>query len=169
GDIILAFDGKNISTMRDLPRIVAEAEIGATVDVQLFRNGDTLTRKVEVARLEDEEVAPAEIPGPAGSSPQTTVVLGLSLADLNDDLRQRFGVPKETAGALITDVDPLSAAAEKGIRPGEIIVEVAQRPVSSAADVEKIVQSEEKAGRNSVLFRLSLAGEIRFVALRLGG
>ncbi|MDP1627015.1 DegQ family serine endoprotease [Parvibaculum sp.] len=169
GDIILAFDGKNISTMRDLPRVVAEAEIGATVDVQLFRNGDTLTRKVEVARLEDEEVAPTEIPGPAGSSPQTTVVLGLALADLNDDLRQRFGVPKETAGALITDVDPLSAAAEKGIRPGEIIVEVAQRPVSSAADVEKIVQSEEKAGRNSVLFRLSLAGEIRFVALRLGG
>lgn len=169
GDIILAFDGKNISTMRDLPRVVAEAEIGATVDVQLFRNGDTLTREVEVARLEDEEVTPAEVPGPAGSSPQKTIVLGLALADLNDDLRERFGVPEGTAGALITDVDPLSAAAEKGIRPGEIVVEVAQRPVSSAADVEKIVQSEEKAGRNSVLFRLSLAGEIRFVALRLGG
>lgn len=169
GDIVLAFDGRTISAMRDLPRVVAEAAIGSTVNIQLFRDGETLTRKIEVARLadEEEEAAP-ETPDEAPQA-KTTVVLGLSLANLNDDLRRRFGVTEETEGVLITDVDPLSAAAEKGVRPGEVIVEVAQRPVGSPEDVERIVQSEEKGGRNSVLLRLSAGGDIRFVALRLGG
>lgn len=169
GDIVLAFDGRNIATMRDLPRVVAEAAIGSSVDVQIFRDGETLTRRIEVARLEDDDEEKLEISKTAPDTPQKTVVLGLGLAELDEDLRRRFGVTEETEGVLVTDVDPLSAAAEKGVRPGDVIVEVAQRKVSSPDDVEKIVLSEEKGGRNSVLLRLSAGGDIRFVALRLGG
>ncbi|MEQ8268280.1 MAG: Do family serine endopeptidase [Parvibaculum sp.] len=169
GDVVLAFDNKVIGAMRDLPRVVAEAAIGSTVDVQLFRGGETITRRIAVAELEDEEEKPVATVVPEPSAPQKTVVLGLELAGLNDDLRRRFGVEPEAEGVLVTDVDPVSAAAEKGVRPGDIIVEVAQRPVSAPGDVEKIVASEEKDGRNSVLFRLLSGGEIRFIALRLGG
>ena len=169
GDIVLAFNGRTINAMRDLPRVVAEADIGATVDVQLFRDGETLTRKIEVGRLEDEEEKVAQSAPKDEPVEKTTVVLGLSLSALNDDLRRRFGVPAETEGVLVTDVDPLGAAIEKGVRPGDVIVEVAQRPVSTPADVERIVMSEEKGGRKSVLLRISAAGDIRFVALRLGG
>ena len=169
GDIVLAFNGRTINAMRDLPRVVAEADIGATVDVQLFRDGETLTRKIEVGRLEDEEDKVAQSAPKDEPVEKTTVVLGLSLSALNDDLRSRFGVPAETEGVLVTDVDPLGAAIEKGVRPGDVIVEVAQRPVSTPADVERIVLSEEKGGRNSVLLRISSGGDIRFVALRLGG
>lgn len=169
GDIVLAFNGRTINAMRDLPRVVAEADIGATVDVQLFRDGETLTRKIEVGRLEDEEEKVAQSAPKDEPVEKTTVVLGLSLSALNDDLRSRFGVPAETEGVLVTDVDPLGAAIEKGVRPGDVIVEVAQRPVSTPADVERIVLSEEKGGRNSVLLRISSGGDIRFVALRLGG
>ena len=169
GDIVLAFDGRTISAMRDLPRVVAEATIGSTVDIQLFRDGETLTRKIEVARLVDEEEATET--GTTDEAPQTkaTVVLGLSLAALNEDLRRRFGVTEETEGVLVTDVDPLSAAAEKGLRPGDVVVEVAQRPVATPEDVERIVLAEEQGGRNSVLLRISSGGDIRFIALRLGG
>lgn len=169
GDIVLAFNGRTINAMRDLPRVVAEADIGATVDVQLFRDGETLTRKIEVGRLEDEEEKVAQSAPKDEPVEKTTVVLGLSLSALNDDLRSRFGVTAETEGVLVTDVDPLGAAIEKGVRPGDVIVEVAQRPVSTPADVERIVLSEEKGGRNSVLLRISSGGDIRFVALRLGG
>lgn len=169
GDIVLAFNGRTINAMRDLPRVVAEADIGSTVDVQLFRDGETLTRKIEVGRLEDEEEKVAQSAPKDEPLEKATVVLGLSLSALNDDLRRRFGVPAETEGVLVTDVDPLGAAIEKGIRPGDVIVEVAQRPVSTPADVERIVLSEEKGGRRSVLLRMSSAGDIRFVALRLGG
>ncbi|MBC7102716.1 MAG: DegQ family serine endoprotease [Parvibaculum sp.] len=169
GDIVLAFNGRTINAMRDLPRVVAETDIGSTVDVQLFRDGETLTRKIEVGRLEDEEEKVAQSAPRDEPVEKATVVLGLSLSALNDDLRARFGVPAETEGVLVTDVDPLGAAVEKGIRSGDVIVEVAQRPVSTPADVERIVLSEEKGGRRSVLLRISSAGDIRFVALRLGG
>jgi serine protease Do len=169
GDIVLAFDGRNIETMRDLPRVVAEATIGSSADVQIFRDGETLTRRIEVARLENEDDETSETSETEPAGPEKTVVLGLGLSELNDDLRRRFGVSDETEGVLVTDVDPLSAAAEKGVRPGDVIVQVAQRAVSSPEDVEAIVLSEEKSGRNSVLLRLSAGGNIRFVALRLGG
>ena len=67
------------------------------------------------------------------------------------------------------DVDPMSSAAEKGVRPGDVIVEVAQRPVATPHDVEAIVTSEEKAGRSSVLLRFVSGGDVRFIAIRLGG
>lgn len=169
GDIVLAFDGQTISAMRDLPRVVAEATIGSTVDIQLFRGGETLTRKIEIERLvdEEEEVASAETDQAPGA--KATVVLGLSLAELDSDLRRRFGVAEDTQGVLVTDVDPLSAAAEKGLRPGDVVAEVAQRAVVTPADVERIVLAEEKGGRSSVLLRLVTGGETRFIALRLGG
>lgn len=169
GDVVLAFDGRNIATMRDLPRVVAEAKIGSTVDMQIFRDGETLTRKITVAQL--EEASAAEAPSPDATEPDVaeTVVLGLGLTSLNDDLRRRFNVAESLAGVLVIEVDPLSAAAERGVRPGDVIVQVAQRAVSSPEDVKRIVESEEKAGRNSVLLRLVAGGETRFVALRLGG
>ena len=116
---------------------------------------------------EEEEVAvaaPEQSPGD-----KATVVLGLSLSALDADLRRRFAVQEGTTGVLVTDVDPLSAAAEKGIRPGDVLVEVAQREVMTPQDVERIVLSEEKSGRNSVLLRILAGGDTRFIALRLGG
>tara|TARA_R110002110_G_scaffold3104_7_gene15906 strand:+ start:24519 stop:25982 length:1464 start_codon:yes stop_codon:yes gene_type:complete len=169
GDIVLAFDGQNIATMRDLPRVVAAARIGSTVDVQLFRDGETLTRKVAVARLDDVEEEAGEKPGEEAPVPARTEVLGLALGDLNADLRRRFGIDEETQGVLVMDVDPMSSAAEKGVRPGDVIVEVAQRPVATPHDVEAIVTSEEKAGRSSVLLRFVSGGDVRFIAIRLGG
>ncbi|MEP5265168.1 MAG: PDZ domain-containing protein [Nitratireductor sp.] len=155
--------------MRDLPRVVAEAAIGSTASIQLFRDGETLTRKIEVARLADEEEKVASVAPDETPQPKATVVLGLSLSELNEDLRRRFGVTEETNGVLVTDVDPLSAAVEKGVRPGDVIVEVAQRAVETPEDVERIVKSEEKGGRSSILLRISAGGDIRFIALRLGG
>lgn len=169
GDVVLAFDGRNIATMRDLPRVVAEAKIGAAVDMQIFRDGETLTRKITVAQLEEESVAEEVAPEPAKPDAAEAVVLGLGLSSLNDDLRRRFNVAESLTGVIVIEVDPLSAAAERGVRPGDVIAQVAQRAVSSPDDVKRIVESEQKVGRNSVLLRLVAEGETRFVALRLGG
>ncbi|PKQ06986.1 MAG: serine protease [Alphaproteobacteria bacterium HGW-Alphaproteobacteria-11] len=169
GDIVLSFDGRNIASMRDLPRIVAETEVGKTVDVEIFRAGRTIGIEVEVARLDETEAETVESPSVDTPAPTRTVVLGLNLAELTAETRQRFNVDATTTGVLVAEVDPLSAAAEKGVRPGDVIVQIAQRDVANPADVERIVGSEESAGRNTVLLRLSSGGDIRFVALRLGG
>ena len=169
GDIVLSFDGRNIGAMRDLPRVVAEAEVGKAADVEIFRDGRTIAVKVDVAQLDESEAEAAPMPQERAPAPAQTVVLGLSLAGLTDEARRGFGIGPEATGVLVADVDPLSAAAEKGVRPGDVIVQVAQRDVATPADVQRIVSSEEKAGRNTVLLRLSSGGDIRFVALRLGG
>jgi serine protease Do len=169
GDVVLAFGGRNIATMRDLPRVVAEAKIGATVDMQVFRDGETLTRRIAVAKLEDEPEEETDAPEAAEPEGAETVVLGLGLSALDDDLRRRFNVGGNLSGVVVIEVDPLSSAAEKGVRVGDVVVQVAQRAVSSPEDVKRIVESEEKAGRNSILLRLLADGETRFVALRLGG
>ncbi|MBX3506014.1 MAG: DegQ family serine endoprotease [Parvibaculum sp.] len=169
GDVVLAFDGRNIATMRDLPRVVAEARIGSTVDMQIFRDGETLTRRIAVAQLADEPEEEPAAPAVAEPENKGPVVLGLGLSALNDDLRRRFNVGENLSGVVVVEVDPLSAAAEKGVREGDVIVQVAQRAVSSPEDVLRIVTSEQKAGRNSVLLRLVAEGETRFVAIRLGG
>ncbi|MDO8839819.1 MAG: DegQ family serine endoprotease [Parvibaculum sp.] len=169
GDVVLSFDGRNIGAMRDLPRVVAETDVGKTVDVEIFRGGRTLGVKVQVARLDESEETPAAVPAETAPGPARTVVLGLSLTALTAETRQGFNVDAQTQGVLVSDVDPASAAAEKGVRPGDVILQVAQRDVATPADVERIVASEEKAGRNTVLLRLSSGGDMRFVALRLGG
>ena len=155
--------------MRDLPRVVAEAEIGSSVEMQIFRDGETLTRRIEVAQLEEEDAEEAAAEDANAPDEAATVVLGLGLAALDEDLRRRFNVDDNLSGVLVVEVDPLSAAAEKGVRPGDVIAQVAQRAVSSPEDVKKTVESEETAGRSSVLLRLVTRGETRFVALRLGG
>jgi len=169
GDVVLSFDGRNIGVMRDLPRVVAETDVGKTVDVEIFRGGRTIGVKVEVARLDESEATPAAVPAETAPGPARTVVLGLSLTALTAETRERFNVDAQTRGVLVSDVDPASAAAEKGVRPGDVILQVAQRDVATPADVERIVASEEKAGRNTLLLRLSSGGDMRFVALRLGG
>ncbi|MEX1153535.1 Do family serine endopeptidase, partial [Parvibaculum sp.] len=149
GDIVLSFDGRNIAAMRDLPRVVAETEVGKTVDVEIFRGERIIGVKVKVARLDESEDAPEERPTTETPAPARTVVLGISLAPLTAEARARFNLEADIEGVLVSDVDPLSAAAEKGVRPGDVIQQVAQRDVATPADVERIVQSEEKAGRST--------------------
>jgi serine protease Do len=129
GDVIVRFDGKTVDTMRDLPRVVAESPVGKAVDVVVIRGGEEVTVKVTLGRLEDsEQVASAETGGDDGEAdlPATLEILGMTLAELDDEGREQFGIADTVEGVVITEVDPDSAAAEKRIEPGDVIVEIAQ-------------------------------------------
>lgn len=166
GDVIVEFDGKDVPEMRDLPRIVAETEIGATVSVEVIREGKPKSFRVAVGRLEDAEAEQVAEAGEAGED-EKTETLGLALSKLSGSLRERFSIGDDVEGVVITDVDPVSAAAEKGIRPGDVLVEVAQKKVGTPADVAELVTAEKKSGRKSVLLLLSRGGDLRFVAVRM--
>jgi serine protease Do len=98
--------------------------------------------------------------------PVTQKALGLDLASLSKDLRSRYKIKDSVKGVIITNVDTPSDAAEKRLSAGEVIVEVAQEAVSSAADVKKRVDQLKKDGKKSILLLVSNAdGELRFVAL----
>ena len=170
GDVIVKFDGHEIKEMRDLPRVVADTPVGKDVQVTVIRKGKEETKTVKLGRLEDGEKKPALVKN-EGTPEEKSVVkktLGLDLSNLTNDLRKRYKIKDSVKGAVITAVEDGSAAAEKRLAPGEIIVEVAQEPVSSAADVQKKVDQLKKDGRKSALLLIANAeGEVRFVALSL--
>ncbi|WP_051231784.1 DegQ family serine endoprotease [Kaistia adipata] len=171
GDVILSFDGKPITEMRDLPRLVADSNIDKQVDVVVIRKGKEMTLKVKVGRLTEaaekaEDKASQEPVEPP--KPVVTELLGLTLSELTPELRGQFSIAPEVKGVVITQIAAGSAAAEKGITVGEVVVEVSQEPVALPEDVTKRVEALKKDGRRSALFLIAnKAGELRFVPLKL--
>jgi serine protease Do len=171
GDVIVSFDGRDVPEMDDLPRMVADTSIGKAVDVVVLRKGERQTIKVELGRLEDGETVAATTPGGTPAEPAVaTAVLGLKLSELTPALKEQFKLADTVKGVVVTEVDPASAAAEKRIQAGDVIVEVAQEAITTPADVAAKVDALKKDGRKSALFLLSNAtGEVRFVAVRIDG
>jgi serine protease Do len=171
-DVIVAFDGQPIDNMRSLPRAVAATAIGKSVDVELLRKGETMNFSVVVGRLpedeEGEEVAKSD-DGPAPKPEHQRELLGLSLAPLTDELRDRYGIGQSIEGVVVVEVKPDSPAAQKEVKPGDVIVEVTQEKVKRPQDVEARLLAVRKSGRRSVLLLLSDGkGELRFVAVPTG-
>jgi serine protease Do len=174
GDVVKSFDGKKIVEMRDLPRMVAESPVGKAVDLVIVRKGKEQTVKVTLGRLEDGEQQMASKDNPGGDTkapevkPVDTKVLGMKLAELNDESRKKFEIAAEIKGVVIAEVDPNSAAAEKQIAVGEVITEVAQEAVAKPEDVARKIEALKKEGRkNALLMVASKTGELKFVTVRI--
>ncbi len=172
GDVIVRFDNKDIKEMRDLPRVVADTPVGKDVEVVILRQGKEERKTVKLGRLEDGEKQAALASKRNGGAPEEKSVvqqtLGLNLANLTSELRRRYKIKDSVNGVVITGVDANSAAAEKRLNAGDVIVEVAQEAVGSAADVQKRIDQLKKDGRKSALLLVANAeGDLRFVALTL--
>ena len=171
GDVIVGFNGQPIDEMRELPRLVANTPIGREVDVTVIRKGEEMTLRVTLGRLEEGErmAAAAEEENAATEAPKPVEkVLGLSLAELQDEARAQFSIAPDVNGVVVTAVDPDSPAAEKRIQAGDTIVEVAQEPVATPDDVAAQVTKLKESGRKSALMLIANpAGELRFVAVRV--
>ncbi len=170
GDVILSFDGREIENTRDLVRMVGDAEVGKAARLVVWRDGKTVTLKVVLGRREEAEAAQngarnggAEDGGKA--APAEKQILGLTLSEITDGIREEMGLGPDAGGLLIKAVDESSPAFEKGLRPGDLIAEVAQQKIETIRDFEKRIEEVRDAGRKSVLLLVRRAGEPRFVAL----
>ena len=169
GDVILEFDGKVVSEMRKLPRIVAETDISKPVQVKIWRDSKTMTVPVTVGELDEEESVVASRSGGEKQDPgkQSFEFLGLTLSKTTPRLIDRFKLGKNTKGVVVTDVENGGAAAEKGIQPGDVVVEVSQDEVTSPDQVAEKIKQARESGRKSVLLLLEGQGGLRFIALRI--
>ncbi len=164
GDVIIAFNGEEVDDTRKLVRLVASAEVGAKVPVTVWRDGRTVDLTVKLGRREEAEPMIAKRQGaPEKAEPKS--VLGLTVAPLDDAVREKLGFDADQKGLVIVDVDPASRAAEKGLRAGDVIVEAGQEEVATIADLERAVKKAREAGRKSVLLLVRRDGRPRFVAL----
>jgi serine protease Do len=169
GDIILKFDGQDVKEMHNLPRIVADAEVGKDVPVVLWRDGKELTIQTVLAeRPADVQLAAVDATKPADATKPTDISgLGLKVASVSQDLKDKFQLQDGQKGVVITDVTPNTPAADRGLKAGDVIVEVQQGPIASPGDVQKQVDAARKADRKFVLMLIQREGGMQYIPLSL--
>jgi len=167
GDVILSFDGADVADTRGLVRRVGNTEVGKTVRMVVFREGETRTLRVTLGRREEAEGAvPAAMEGPEAT--QEGEVLGMTVSPVTPELAARFGLDAGASGLVVAAIEADSAAFEKGMREGDLITEAGQAAVASVADLEAQIEAARAAGRRSLLLLIRRGDDPRFVALALG-
>jgi serine protease Do len=166
GDVILNFDGREVEDTRGLVRAVGNAAVGKAVGVIVFRDGSTQTLEVVLGRREDAERSRVV---PAVAKPDTSdeKAMGMRLTALSEEVRAQLGLDASIKGVAVLTVDEGSDAFTKGMRSGDLISEVGQKPVSAPNEVAEALKAAKEAGRKSVLLLVRRDGAPRFVALSL--
>ncbi|HEV7265337.1 MAG TPA: DegQ family serine endoprotease [Falsiroseomonas sp.] len=168
GDVILRFNGREVREMRNLPRIVADTTVGDRVQVVVWRDGREQTVEITVAELPGEQQQAAVQPTQPAQPQQTELSgLGLRVAPITPEQRERFSLRADSRGVVITEVSPDSPAAERELRPGDVIVEVQQERVASPTEVQERLERLRRQGRATALLLIEGPQGQRWVPLRL--
>jgi serine protease Do len=168
GDIILTFNGQPLKEMRTLPRVVAETPIDKQVPVDVWRGGKKLTLQVVVAEMPDDTKTAAAAAAPHKPPVNPSVdfsAFGMKLAPLTDATRAKYKIDAGQKGIVITDVAPEGTAADHGLKPGDVVVEVQQAAVASPADMQHTIEVARQGGRKTVLLLVQGSDGLRWVPL----
>jgi serine protease Do len=159
GDVIIRINGLPVTDSNSLSLTVSGEAPGTKVSFDILRDG----KEVKVDATTGERPGTPRGPNDAlAANDDQGVLNGVAVDDLNSDTRQQFNLPPRIRGALITNVDPESAAARAGISAGDIILEINRQPVESAQDAVKL---SEKAESKKTLLRLWSRGSTLFVVV----
>ena len=149
GDIILEFDGKKIDTMRTLPKVVASTAVGKSVQLKIWRNKKSITKRLVLGRLESSEEF-KEKKTKTVKKEKEIESLKITVRDVTkDDITSRR-LRKNTSGAVILDISSRSPLVNL-LSINDIIIEVQKKPVKNSIDLDKIVESIFKKGEKTLL------------------
>jgi len=162
GDVIQQLDGKPVAKTNDLPRMVGGTPAGKTVHLAVLRQGKSLEVDATVGHLDESKVASAD--GSDGRSSDAPK-LGLALAEINPDMRDRLHLGKDTTGAVITHVKRGSPADGAGLEGGDVIERVDGQPVKGPDDAKALLATAEKAPTKPILLLVNRHGAQSFIAL----
>jgi serine protease Do len=174
GDVIVSFDGKPVTKVRDLTRLVANAGNDEKVRIEVLRAGATTALTARIEKMDSERAQLAFAPPEerarqeAEEAGREADQLGLSLAPLDEDARMQLGLDDEVRGAVVVNVEPDSSAAEQGLMPGDLIEMVGQQSVEDPQQVVDAVAQAAQEKRKGVLLLVRRGADKRFVTLNLG-
>jgi serine protease Do len=168
GDLVLAVNGEKIAKVGDLSRNIAVLRPGSEAELTLMRGGAEKNITVTLGKRPTAEKLASARGSEGGGVDGGNAALGMRLATVNDQVRQAYGIGESVGGAVIIDLQSDSPAAEKGLKPGDVIVSVAGAPVRTANDAASRIEQARKSGKRSVLMLVASGGGQRFVALPLG-
>ena len=156
GDAIISVNGDEVADARDLARHIANITPGETATLGIWRDGKQTDIKVKIAAMpKDENKSDGKVvPNGESGSSETLDDYGLTVTPSEDG-----------PGLVVTNIDPDSDAAEKGIRPGDVIMSVNNRQVKKVSEFVDAIKEAKKSGRTAVLLQVESNGQNRFVAL----
>jgi serine protease Do len=131
GDVIVAYQGKEITSSHDLPIRVAETPVGTRAELKVLREAQEKTITAEIGELKDKEIA--------AEAASSTSRLGLHVDKITPEVAERLGIPQHTKGVVVTSIDPGSPADNAEIRPGDIIREVDRKSVTTPEAFDKVI------------------------------
>ena len=169
GDVILDFNGSEVTEMRKLPRLVAETKVNSKSNVTIWRNEKKKSLKIVIAEMKEEEKEVKESKEKTDSEMLKSDYfeqLGITLSSITQDVRMRQNIPENVSGLLVTKVEQNTDAEIKGIRPGDIIQQINQVSINDINAFRKIISSL-KGSKKGVLLLVNRQGNINFVALKL--
>ena len=168
GDIILEFNGTKINEMKELPKIVAQTEVGKTVDVKVWRNKKEITKKIKLGRLETSEDFKEEKKEATPETPEILEIKSLKIIArlLNKkDIEQRK-LPNQTTGLVITNIGKNSPV--ELLNVGDIIVEAQKKKIRSIKDLEDIVNKVLKSNQKTILIVIyNNQNQRRYIGVKL--
>jgi len=149
GDIILEFDGKEVDTMRTLPKLVAQTKVGKRVILKIWRNQKLISKRVLLGRLESSEQFKAETKTKPDTSKYIKVeTLKISIRDLNkDDISDRK-LPKNTSGVVVTEISAGSPLMFVSVN--DIIVELQKKKVRNSNQFSDLVKEIINQGKKTL-------------------
>jgi serine protease Do len=149
GDIILEFNGQPIAESRHLQLKVAQTAPGTTVRLKLFRDGQPREVSVTLGELPTEQQRASE------DNERDSTLDGVSVDEMTPHIARQLGLPAQTTGVVVVEVEPGSAAADAGLQRGDVIQAVNRRPVTNANEFERAIR---QAGNDSVLLLINRGG-----------
>jgi len=158
GDVVLEVNGEEVEQSRNLPRLIGRVAPGSSAELTIMRDGEQRDVEVTIGDWPDADEPTQARSGETDAQAR----LGIAMAELEDGQRQRLGIDN---GVLVRDVEPGGAAAEAGVRPGDVIVSIDHHAVKSADQLREVVESLPTD--RAVPLRLYRDGRSLFVAVRL--
>ncbi len=178
GDVVVAANGHPVTSANELTREVAKVASGDKIHLEVYRDGKPRTVDITAgirpseAQLAKNGGALGDDEGDSGPGAASVVyhpILGLSLAPLDAQSRQTYGLSAAAHGLVVTSVKSSSDAAEKGVKRGDVVVRAGDREVTGVADVTAALAEWKKAGRTSIPLEIDRNGVSLFVPIKIEG
>lgn len=160
GDVVVEVAGKKVEGPRELQLLVASLTPGAKVDVKAIRDGKDQNFTVELTERPSARGVAQQEPA---KSPDPDVLDGVTVADLDPEVRKRFAIPEESKGVVISEISPDSPSAEAGLKVGDVVHEANREPITSSKQAVEL--SEKLKKDKKVLLRVSTKGLSRYVVV----
>jgi len=167
GDIVLSFNGKKIGKMKELPRIVAETEVGSKVSVEVWREGSLKKLTVVLGELEIAEITGKAPNDKANNFSRILSELGVTISSMTSEIASQFDIDENLGKVVIIEVDENGPAFTKDIFPGTVIKRADRQDVLSVDDVLDALETVQERGSKALLLLLSDGKRERFVAINL--